>query len=241
MIDEPEDYDVLIGLDLGQLKDYTAITVIYRYFRRRPAEYDCVHLERMRSIPYPEQVQRVVEIVGSPKLAGRRKTLIVDRTGVGVPVVDMVRVSAIRSMAKVVGILIHGGNAVSEDDNGYGVPKRDLVGVLQVLFQSQRFRVASRIPDSELLVRELLNFKVKISISAHDSYEALREGDHDDLVLSAAIACWWGEQNPHGTMESKAVGPRASVGKLAIDDQVGFGVVQGRFGQGLSNTNIKQW
>jgi hypothetical protein len=36
---------------------------------------------------------------------------------------------------------------------------------------------------------------VKINIStAHDSYEAWREGDHDDLVLSVALACWAGER-----------------------------------------------
>ncbi len=52
--------------------------------------------------------------------------------------------------------------------------------------------------DPELkdtLVKELLNFRVKINIStAHDSYEAWREGDHDDLVLSVALACWAGER-----------------------------------------------
>jgi hypothetical protein len=26
--------------------------------------------------------------------------------------------------------------------------------------------------------------------TAHDSYEAWREGDHDDLVLATALACW---------------------------------------------------
>jgi hypothetical protein len=42
-----------------------------------------------------------------------------------------------------------------------------------------------------------LNFKVKIDPrSAHDSYSAWREEDHDDLVLSVALAAWWGELNP---------------------------------------------
>lgn len=26
--------------------------------------------------------------------------------------------------------------------------------------------------------------------TAHDSYEAWREGDHDDLVIAVAMACW---------------------------------------------------
>ena len=42
-------------------------------------------------------------------------------------------------------------------------------------------------------MRELAQFKVKINISTgHDSYEAWREGDHDDLVLAVALACWYG-------------------------------------------------
>jgi hypothetical protein len=36
---------------------------------------------------------------------------------------------------------------------------------------------------------------VKINIStAHDSYEAWWEGDHDELVLSVALPCWAGER-----------------------------------------------
>ncbi len=33
------------------------------------------------------------------------------------------------------------------------------------------------------------------SKTAHDSYEAWREGVHDDLVLSVALACWTAEQH----------------------------------------------
>jgi len=36
---------------------------------------------------------------------------------------------------------------------------------------------------------------VKINLATgHDSYEAWREGDHDDLVLAVAMACWTGER-----------------------------------------------
>lgn len=32
---------------------------------------------------------------------------------------------------------------------------------------------------------------MKVNVSTgHDSYEAWREGDHDDLVLAAALAAW---------------------------------------------------
>ena len=44
---------------------------------------------------------------------------------------------------------------------------------------------------AETLKQELLNFRVKVNVStAHDSYEAWREGDHDDLVLATGLALW---------------------------------------------------
>jgi hypothetical protein len=76
----------------------------------------------------------------------------------------------------------------------YRVPKRDLVGVVAVLLQQARLQIAQSMPETPLLLHELLNFKVKIDPStAHDSYSAWREQDHDDLVLALALACWWGE------------------------------------------------
>ncbi len=35
---------------------------------------------------------------------------------------------------------------------------------------------------------------MKITLAGNDTYEAWREGDHDDLVLAAAMAAWYGEK-----------------------------------------------
>jgi hypothetical protein len=44
------------------------------------------------------------------------------------------------------------------------------------------------------LLKELQSFRVTIDpTTAHDSYSAWREQDHDDLVFALALACWWGE------------------------------------------------
>ncbi len=47
--------------------------------------------------------------------------------------------------------------------------------------------------DAETLVRELADYRVKISASGHDSYDA-REGQHDDLILAVALAAWTSER-----------------------------------------------
>ena len=35
---------------------------------------------------------------------------------------------------------------------------------------------------------------MKITLAGNDTYEAWRESDHDDLVLAAALATWFGEK-----------------------------------------------
>ncbi len=70
----------------------------------------------------------------------------------------------------------------------------ELVSVLQVLFQSRRLQVARRLPMASVLVKELENFRVKITVNANETFESWRERDHDDLVLAVAMATWLGER-----------------------------------------------
>lgn len=180
-----------MGLDLGQSSDYTALSVLDQIKSGSEASYQVRHLERVRGVPYPEIVKKVTDIMHSPTLAGS-SSLVVDQTGVGAPVVDLFRLAGLDP----VGILIHGGDKASHEGDTWRVPKRDLVGSLQVLFQGGRLKISKKLPLASTLQNELLNFKVKIDpVTAHDSYSAWREADHDDLVLSVAMAAWWAEQN----------------------------------------------
>lgn len=195
---------------MGQAADYTALAVLERkpppsdYAARRyrggpeppppdrgPFSYDCRHLERLKlGTPYPAVAERVGAMLATPELRGRT-TLVVDATGVGRPVVDML----VRLQLRPVPITITGGDKPTTDGSGWRVPKRDLVGAVQVLLQTERIRFAAALPTVPALVQELLAFRVKISAdTAHDSYGAWREGAHDDLVLAVAVAVWYGER-----------------------------------------------
>jgi hypothetical protein len=124
-------------------------------------------------------------------LKTKRPTLAIDTTGVGAPVVDMFRRE--RLNAQLWPIFIHGGDAVISAGVVYRVPKRELVGVVQVALQTSRLKIAPDTTEAATLVRELQNFQVKINAeTAHDSYGAWREGTHDDLVLAIAMALWVG-------------------------------------------------
>lgn len=175
-----------IGLDLGQASDYTALCILEIQPGR---SYAVRRLERIRGESYPNIVQKVDALMRSPALKGNA-SLVVDQTGVGVPVVDLLRKAGLGPVA----ISIHGGDKASNEGDTWRVPKRDLVGVLQVLLQSGRLKVSSQLKLGPVLQAEMLNFKVKIDpVTAHDSYSAWRESDHDDLILSVALAAWYAE------------------------------------------------
>jgi hypothetical protein len=118
-------------------------------------------------------------------LKGKRCALVVDATGVGRAVVDMFGALVTAR------ITIHGGVAVTIEGREYHVPKRDLIGAVQVLLQEQRLVIARQLPEAQTLVQELLDYEVKVSeATAHDSYNA-RTGAHDDLVLALSCGVWF--------------------------------------------------
>jgi len=191
-----------VGLDLGQANDYTAIAVVEEAKLGERGESP-LHVRHLGRPPlgtyYPEQVAHVKELVESPELLeerldyGLRKVvtippeLVVDATGVGRPVVDMLRKEGLSFSP----VLITGGDVEHHEHGFYRVPKRNLVSSVQIALQSGQLKIAEELELAETLRRELLNFRIKVNIStAHDSYEAWREGDHDDLVLAVALACW---------------------------------------------------
>lgn len=184
--------DFFIGLDLGQASDYTALVILER-IDGEPAAYHLRHIERPRlGTPYPEIVARVKALTATAPLAGHY-VLVVDATGVGAAVVDLLRAASLRLVAAV----ITAGDRASLSAGTWHVPKRDLVAAVLALLQTGRLKIADGLSLAPVLAKELLNFRVKIDpTTAHDSYAAWREGDHDDLVLSAALAAWYAERGP---------------------------------------------
>lgn len=197
-----------VGLDLGQSNDYTALAVVEKVGEGRDPDLHLRHLERYPlRMPYPDMVSRVAALVRDPALttthqywqSGRRvltePELLVDATGVGRPVVDLFKERGLRYKA----ITITGGNQVTRVSGGYGVPKRDLIGALEVPFHSGRLKVAAGLELWGTLRKELQTFRRKVSLTTgNDAYEHWRESDHDDLVLAAALACWGATKKPKG-------------------------------------------
>lgn len=195
-----------VGLDLGQSADYTAIAVVQSVVEIDETDspkkrLHIRHLERypLRT-PYTDVASGVVRLMGSPvfthpvydpwrrRMARPQLKLFVDKTGVGAAVTDLLKHKGL----KFTSVSIHGGVNVTAGKGGsYNVPKRDLVASLEVPFHTGAVKVAEGLELWSALKEELLTFRRKINLkTAHDSYEHWREGDHDDLVLACALACW---------------------------------------------------
>lgn len=192
-----------IGVDLGQSRDYSAITAMqirgtghtfedetgFGVYQTAPIHIDVRHAERLPlGTPYPAVVERCHEI---QRQIGEPSALVVDATGVGRPVLDMM----VERGLDPIGVTLTGGGRVVPPEEGYrvpilSVPKRDVVGVLVVALQNHRLKIAAGLPFAGDLIHELQNFRVSISASGHDSYAAWREADHDDLVLALGVAAW---------------------------------------------------
>jgi hypothetical protein len=187
------------GLDLGQAQQFTALAVLEKTAFGDPADpavpppqYAVRHLERFPiGSPYPEVITRLEALFKEKPLAHSR--LVVDQTGVGQPVIETLKDSAVR--AEVSLVTITAGLKASYDAGAWLVPKKDLVGVLQVLLQSRRTKVAETLLEAATLVKELGNFRAKVAPSSTGNLLAdWREAPHDDLVLAVAVAAWYAER-----------------------------------------------
>lgn len=195
VVAEPEEKTTtLIGLDLGQRQDYTALAGVERQqLGSEPATYAVRRMRRWREVPYTAIRDELVGRLAAWGLT-QDDALILDATGVGVAVTDLF--TDPRSCAaptRLSAITITAGNDALRVRGGWHVPKRDLVSAVAVLLEQRRLQVADGLPEAAILRAELGNFRTKISKAGFDSYGAWREGDHDDLVLAVALACWFGE------------------------------------------------
>jgi hypothetical protein len=192
-----------VGLDLGQVNDFSAAVVERTDFPRyrKPTLYAVRHLVRWPlSTRSPKAVEGVRRTLPSANDRGEvtlaRAHLVVDVTGVGKAVVDLLR-QLPEVGGRVRAVTITGGTAVNMDEAGnLNVPTKGLVVVLQVLMGSGRLKVADRLPHAETLLKELSTFRVRISASGNETFESWRERDHGDLVLAVACACWAADRLP---------------------------------------------
>jgi hypothetical protein len=188
-----------VGWDLGQAQDFTAISVVERVKVpllspgwvppkdevKYDITYQVTYLDRLPlGTSYPDVVGHVRALLDTAPLSGN-STLVVDYSGVGRPVYDLL----LRARLAPVGITITSGDGWSRDGAVYRVSKKILVSTIDAKASNGQLFVAPLLNNAEILKSELLDLRRKFTDSGYAQFEA-RSGRHDDLVLSVAVALW---------------------------------------------------
>lgn len=191
---EQEKPSYIAGLDLGQISDPTALCVLEVTTsiqgNRTVRHYACRHLQRWLGVSY----LNITEALRPMMAQLDRPRLVVDGTGVGTGVVDILRKAKL-PIRQLFPIVITAGHTVTPGSKGgANVPKRELISVAQSALQGDRLAFSPKLKEAAELRKELATFKVKINLNATESFEAWRDSDKDDLVLACCMAVWVGER-----------------------------------------------
>lgn len=201
----------IAGLDLGQVQDYSALVITEAHGTLRHLQYEQIDPLISMHVPVSQRAEMLpitrldirhierfplntkyaaIAALTEARLRGTPKPIYfaIDKTGVGVAGIEFFH------RLQPHGITITaGGQAVMRHPQDIAVPKRDLIAALQIRFQNHDVKMAKNLQHADLLVKEALSFRAKISASGHDTYEAWRENEHDDLVLAASMCAWMAE------------------------------------------------
>jgi hypothetical protein len=176
-----------------------------------------LHLERLElRTPYPEVVERIGAVIQTPPIRLATTPLIVDATGVGLPVVEMMQQAGLGPTL----VTITSGFTVHVDQEGtFRVPKRDLISTMSVLLEQRRLRIPRDLPAADLLTRELQEFKRTVTKVGNDTYAAERDR-HDDMVLALALACWYRDWVNTHLERASAQQPQQAAARAAFEERV---------------------
>ena len=194
-----------MGLDLGQSRNYTAMTVMRREWHGATASdfiasgtrgyageyrYTLVRVERVSlGTPYPRVVDWVKTV--AKEYGDEMATLVVDASGVGSAVVDALRKAELG--VRLVGVVITGNQASPAGRGscvtaaGYQtVSRAELLTGLQMAVQGAKFVVdRPRCKEWEALRRELSLVRLEGGVSKGKKSQ-------NDLAFALALAVWWG-------------------------------------------------
>jgi hypothetical protein len=91
---------------------------------------------------------------------------------------------------EIAAVTMTGGDKESQRGNDFNVPKRDLVAGVQVLLEKQELRIARTLEGARALIEELVDVRATVSVKGRVRLGADGYGEHDDLVIALALACW---------------------------------------------------
>lgn len=182
----------IISLDPAQLRDWSALCAVDMQYQaeKKRFGYDLVAMNRKQGLPYDQIVDWVAKTLKRPEFNRERPPeFVLDATGVGVAVRDMMAAKGIRPKA----VTITVGEAYSRVGSQIHIGKARLIGTFLGAFDAGKVRVNPNMPIWPALEREMLSFRAEMSAQGRAKFEA-EQGEHDDMLFALAMAVWYGEE-----------------------------------------------
>src|SRR5271165_2718 len=197
-----------IGVDLGKKRDPATVAIVEKqeadriWMRPVYTELLVRHLERLPlGTPYPAVVERVHWMV--TRLAGKC-SVTVDATSMGEPVMDLMRNAGMG--CELTAVTMTGGERERFDGRGWNVPKQNLISGVQVLLEQGELKIARGMREAGRLVKELTDMRAVARARGRLRLGADGYGEHDDLVIAVALACWRATRKKNGYGERRLPG-----------------------------------
>ena len=203
----------VMGIDVGQIQDPTAVCVIEHcagvmdhgsdYERhtnqtatlslQKSAErWRVVHMERLPlGTKYAEVITHVAGLLATPQLQANpdknqsKCELVIDAGG-SRGVVEMFTIAGLNPM----GVQIVGGlNTTWARKNTWNVAKHELITLLDARLNHDRFPLtfSKYLVEGEAFKQEISDFRRNVSGAGRMQYEA-QQGKHDDMIIAVALS-----------------------------------------------------
>lgn len=215
-----------ISVDFAKKSDYTGIQI----YKKVPVlikgskllkqkdlifcKFDLVFQDKFQNLKYTEIAEKIKSISLIDWMIGKND-IIVDGTGVGEVVVDLMREiglkpyplvytagNSVREVYAKMNDVFGGGNNDMKVLKQINVSKVNLVDAGRIAMENGIIRVAPNIKYREDFKKQLAGFKGKLKEGKKAiSYEAESESLHDDLVACFLQASWWFHYNKPKTDE----------------------------------------
>jgi hypothetical protein len=185
----------LLGFDPAQIRDYAALSAVEVTSDKQGLLFKLCALERRQRLSYPDLVAWVASARKIPEFnrdVTQAPELVIDSTGIGIAVRDLLVKAGIRPIA----VTTTAGNVQTRvDAHNFHVGKALLVGKFLSAFDAGRFQINPNLPAYPLFERELLAFKAEISARGNAIFEAA-DGEHDDMISACALITWRADTRP---------------------------------------------
>ncbi len=194
------------GLDLGRQHDRSVFAVIHHTCvpvegadgwmingadkvcrQKSVTRYDLVHMTTLPlKLDYVSQALLVRELMAREPLASTNATLVVDTSGVGMGVADLMRSQGLRF----IGVQITAGTEQTQvDGNNFRVAKQLLISKMEAVLHAAELRVPDTLPEAAAFKQELESFRRQSKASGAQTWSA-DAGEFDDRVMAVTYAIW---------------------------------------------------